>query len=215
MNDFDYEVLQKKRIAQSARHRKIGSKSKKCSLPSDGMTHKQWKERNGEVMSYNLNAPMKWKDFKYMPKDLQEQYLEKLRDEHGALQRDVANMLGITPNAFSAYVRKRGIDLFCKRKSKSTDEVKWNAFLNGDSEEAAEQSAPAAEELTEEAAVEAPVEAKPEPAAAKKAAAFTLDNFTLEFSGEFDPDAIRNSLAMILQKGQRVRIQISCQTEGD
>ena len=35
MNDFDFENMQKKRIAQGARHRVCGSKSKKCSLPSD------------------------------------------------------------------------------------------------------------------------------------------------------------------------------------
>lgn len=41
-----------------------------------------------------------------------------------------------------------------------------------------------------------------------------LNQFTLQFGGEFDPDAIRNSLAMIVQKGQPVRIEIKCTVEG-
>lgn len=35
MNDFDWDVLQKKRIASNARRMKGGNKSKKCSLPDD------------------------------------------------------------------------------------------------------------------------------------------------------------------------------------
>ena len=38
MNDFDYDALQKKRIAAGARHMKRGSRSKRCSLPSDNLT---------------------------------------------------------------------------------------------------------------------------------------------------------------------------------
>ena len=34
MNDFDFDCLQKKRLAQQAKYRKRGSKSKKCT-PSD------------------------------------------------------------------------------------------------------------------------------------------------------------------------------------
>ena len=41
MRDFDYEVLQRKRIAQQAKHKKKGSKTCKCSLPSDYLTAKQ------------------------------------------------------------------------------------------------------------------------------------------------------------------------------
>lgn len=55
MDDFTYDCWQKKQLAQQARHRKRGSKSRKCSLPSDSLTKKQWKERNGKTLSINLN----------------------------------------------------------------------------------------------------------------------------------------------------------------
>lgn len=55
MNDFDYDCLQKKRLARQARYRKCGSKSRKCPLPTDNMTQEEWKERCGEVLTIKLN----------------------------------------------------------------------------------------------------------------------------------------------------------------
>ena len=58
MDDAVYTFVQdskeKKAIGRGARHRVRGSKSKRCSLPSDGMTHAQWKRSNGPVITYNL-----------------------------------------------------------------------------------------------------------------------------------------------------------------
>ena len=71
MNDFDYEVLQKKRLARQAFHKKGGSKSRKCPMSTDRMTRKQWIERCGEVVTYELGKPMGWEAFKQMPVALQ------------------------------------------------------------------------------------------------------------------------------------------------
>ena len=60
MNDFDYDALQKKRIASGAFHMKRGSRSKRCSLPSDNLTPAQLKRRNGPVSTYKLDQPMSW-----------------------------------------------------------------------------------------------------------------------------------------------------------
>lgn len=40
MNDFEFDCLQKKRLAQQAKYRKRGSKSKKCPMSTDHMTKK-------------------------------------------------------------------------------------------------------------------------------------------------------------------------------
>lgn len=219
MNEFDWEVLQRKSIARQAKHRKRGSRSKKCSLPSDGMSQKQWKERNGQVMEYNMSKPMKWKDFKYMPQDLQQQYLVGLRDKHGATQKAVAEMLGITPNAFSTYLRNKGVSVFPKNGGKSPGN-EWEAFLRGESP-AQGVTPPQAAEAAEEPLVDVLSENTPkvefEPQNEEESPRKTgmlLNSFTLRFGGEFDPEAVRNSLAMILQKGQRVRIEINCTVEG-
>lgn len=69
MNDFDYDCMQKKRIARGA-FAHINRKRGGCSLPSDTLTEKQRKEKNGEVKSYNITRPMPWHEFKAMPEDL-------------------------------------------------------------------------------------------------------------------------------------------------
>ena len=96
MNDFDYDVMQKKRIAASARHRVCGSKTRFVSLPSDHMTDAQLKRRNGPVSTYKLGEPMPWKGFKQLPDDLKRAYLEQL---HTLGFRTVA--LALTPDAHS------------------------------------------------------------------------------------------------------------------
>lgn len=40
MTDFDYDVKQRRELARAAKYRKRGSKSKKCTLPSDYLTQK-------------------------------------------------------------------------------------------------------------------------------------------------------------------------------
>lgn len=111
MNDFDSEVRERKVLARSARYRKNGSKSKNCPLPSDRLTKAQLKGLSGEVMTYNLNKPMTWADFKYMPADLQKEYLENLK-ANGATQKDAAEMLGVASNSLSKYCRSRNIQVF-------------------------------------------------------------------------------------------------------
>lgn len=77
MNDFDYENLQKKRIANNAARMKRGSKSKKCTLLSDYLTPAQIKKRNGAVKVMNMSNPVLWADFKDWPVDLQKEYLDR------------------------------------------------------------------------------------------------------------------------------------------
>lgn len=48
LEDFDYDVLQKKRTARGAQHRK-GSKSKRCILPHELMTKKELRAMNGPM----------------------------------------------------------------------------------------------------------------------------------------------------------------------
>lgn len=64
MNDFEYEIMQMKRLARQAQYRKRGSKSKKCPMSTDRMTRRQWEKRCGEVVKYQLGIPIAWKEFK-------------------------------------------------------------------------------------------------------------------------------------------------------
>lgn len=216
MNEFDYEVMQRKRTANSARHRKNGSKSKKCSLPSDGMSQKEWKERNGEVMSYNLTKPMSYEKWKSLPRDIQQLYICTLQDLYDASVNGIAKMFGITSGALWGYVKRHGIVINAEMRKRTKEQMaKWERFMQGDTDEPTQETTPP--QATEGAELHGPIvpsfkaQGTAEP---PRKPGMALDSFTLQFSGEFDPDAIRNSLAMILQKGQRVHIQISCMVEG-
>ena len=97
MSDFEFDCMKKKQLAGQAKYRKRGSKSKKCSLPSDGMTNKQWKERCGPVISYNPNKPMAWEDFKKLPTHIQAEYITNLQHKFGVTAVDLGKMFGVQP----------------------------------------------------------------------------------------------------------------------
>lgn len=77
MNDFDYDIVQKKRVARGA-FAHVNRKRGKCRLPSDYLTAAQKKEMNGAVKTYNITRPMPLDEFKGMPDDLQREYLRNI-----------------------------------------------------------------------------------------------------------------------------------------
>ena len=83
MNDFDYECMQKKRIARGA-FAHISRKRGGCTLPSDLLTAKQRKEKSGEVKSYNISRPMPWREFKQMPDDLKREFYRNMQSFGGS-----------------------------------------------------------------------------------------------------------------------------------
>ena len=205
MNEFDYEVMMRKRLARNARRKKNGSKSKRCSLPSDRMTPKQWKERNSEVMSYNLSKPMKWQEFKSMPEDLQEQYIRTLHNEHGGRQNEIAAMLGISNNTFSKYCTAKKWHIFEHTGGiKSSKDKRWETFLNGPELEQEDIKLKVVCEAEQEQ------ESMEPPKAAETNDTMKLDFVSLGFDGPFDESAIVKSLGMIVKKGQPVHIEIRC-----
>ena len=135
MNDFDYDAMQKKRIARGASHMKRGSKSKKCTLPSDYLTAAQKRRLNGPVSTYKLDEPMSWESFKAMPEDLQKKYILNLQETYQANNDMLGKMFGVT--GVSVCKMRHALGIGAMGQSKMTrDEVavrdaKWNAFCNG------------------------------------------------------------------------------------
>lgn len=137
MHDFDFDAMQKKRIARGAAHMKRGSKSKRCALPSDHMTHAEWKRRNGPVSTYNLNAPMNYNEFKDMPEDIQEQYLRRLRSVYRATDAMIAGMFFVDPTTVYLSRRRLGLNDKMPRmygEEQEARDAKWNAFITGSNE---------------------------------------------------------------------------------
>lgn len=136
MSDFDYENYQKKRIASGDRHRKRGSKSKYCGLPSDHLSQAQWKKRNGEVKVMNLNQPMVWAEFKLMPDDLQKEYIQKCVERFGMSMKDFGEIFGVSVPTLRGRLNELHLcGLFQSGRRKTKEQVLayagWTA--NGDS----------------------------------------------------------------------------------
>ena len=135
MNDFDYDVLQKKRTAAGARHMKRGSRSKRCSLPSDNLTPAQLKRRNGPVSTYKLDEPMRWDDFKAMPVDLQKKYLTNLVETYGATNEMLGDMFYVHPTHVGAVKKALGVVSHNPHRligeKKAIRDQMWAAFCNG------------------------------------------------------------------------------------
>ena len=133
MNDFDFDVMTKKRIARGAAARKCGSKSRRCTLPSDYLTDAQKKARNGKMSTYNLSKPMTYEQFKLMPRDLQREYLLKLRNDMHASTRVIAQMFGCSDETVRVVIRNLGINTGGKKLYMNLDQLmRWNNWLSGD-----------------------------------------------------------------------------------
>lgn len=129
MNDFDYDVLQKKRLGYGARHMKRGSKSRRCSLPSDHLTAAQLKGRNGPVNTYNLDRPMSWPDFKAMPKDLQQSYIASLQSRFGVGTTTISKELfGLSAVSLRQYMTRHGLTYDSGFKG-ARPGIHWNRWL--------------------------------------------------------------------------------------
>lgn len=111
MSDFEYDCWQRKRIAQQAKYRKCGSKSKKCSMSTDHMTQKQWKERNGKVVTVNLNQPITWDDFKALTASMQEEYLKHMMENYGANATSFAAMFGVQPLTIRRHIQMNKLNI--------------------------------------------------------------------------------------------------------
>ena len=135
MHDFDYDAMQKKRIACGASHMKRGSKSKKCTLPSDYLTAAQKRRLNGPVSTYKLDEPMSWESFKAMPEDLQKKYILRLQENYGANDEMIGKMFKksdtIALRLRNALIIKPLGNCKLNRKEKAIRDTKWDAFCNG------------------------------------------------------------------------------------
>lgn len=201
MNDFTYDCMQKKRLASQARHKKCGSKSRYCGLPSDHLTPKQWKERNGKVMSFSMSAPMDWATFKTLPKDLKQEYVGGLVERFGVNGSSLAKMFGVTPQTFRLMNKNEDLGFhFSVGGSMSQDRREaWEKFLSCQPEIAI---APAPVETVDPELSE--VEALT-PAEKMK-----MTHVELSFSGELDLNEILNSLRYIVGTNTVGTINISC-----
>ena len=116
MTEFDYDCLQRRQTAYSARHR-VGNR-RSVTLPSDFLTLDAMERRNGPCRTYRLGSPMTLETFEAMPSDLQKLYLRMLR-QRGGSEADVEQMLGMAPGGLRRY----------RIRFDQQDPKCWRAFL--------------------------------------------------------------------------------------
>lgn len=133
MNDFDYDSMQKKRIARGAMNK---VRHTGCTLPHEHLTKKELKKMNGEVKTYKLDAPMTWMEFRKLPEDLKKKYIANLRDLYHANCTMLARMFDVKINTLSEYFKAHSIARFSSKEGTKYGKDKniqaaWEAFCNG------------------------------------------------------------------------------------
>lgn len=233
MNDFDYDALQKKRIAAGARHMRRGSRSKRCFLPSDNLTPAQLKRRNGPVSTYKLDAPMRWDDFKEMPVDLQKQYLTYLVETYGATNEMLGDMFYVHPTYVGAVKKALGVVSHNPRRvigeKKAIRDHMWAAFCNGvvgggdavketprEPEKVETLPVRCPDELEEAALTPADTEAatEAEPVVAK-IQMLDMTELSATFSGWFTPEAFLVWISKLPIPEAEVEIRVSVTKRGE
>ena len=233
MNDFDYDVLQKKRTAAGARHMKRGSRSKRCSLPSDNLTPAQLKRRNGPVSTYKLDAPMRWDDFKAMPVDLQKKYLTNLVETYGATNEMLGDMFYVHLTHVGTLKKALGVVSHNPHRligeKKAIRDQMWAAFCNGvvgggDAVKETHREPEKVETLPvrcpdelEEAAItpadtEAPTEAEPVDV---KIPMLDMTELSATFNGWFTPETFLGWIAKLPIPEAEVKIRVSVTKRGE
>ena len=203
MTEYYQTIRERKDLANQARHKKNGSKSKKCSLSTDHMTQKQIEERNGPVMTYSLGKPMVWEEFKKLPAEIQREYLQDITEKYAAPASKVSQMFGVSLTTVNRLTGKPEFGFKFKTGKRQTPEQKiaWEFFLKGEDNQlqVTEKHEPMIVPM--EAVVPVQVEAKPKMA---------MNHFTLSFNGPIDVEMIANSLRAILGRTSVGSIEIGC-----
>ena len=124
------DVKDRKNLSRNSKYKKNGSRSRKCTLPSDYMTRKQKEELNGMVKSYTMNTLHPWSEVTHWPTDLRLEYLKKLLGM-GANRKEIADVMGVHRSTIGRVLREGGIDAESTRPPRMTAEQKkaWLEFI--------------------------------------------------------------------------------------
>lgn len=159
MTDLQYvyqsDIREKKSTGRGIFHKKNGSKSKKCTLPSDYLTRKEKMAMSGECKTYDMRKFYTYEEFKQFPDDIQLQYLNSLINRYDATIAAIADELfHITPTGLYKYLRKHALLQYINKapNGKSAMALQGRARLMS----AIEKANNPVEELTPEKEVETP-----------------------------------------------------------
>lgn len=138
---FQQDVKERKKMKTGAMHRKCGSKSKKCTLPSDYLTSSQKKKLNGECEIMNLNRPLNgMSELSKYSSTLQAEYLRNCIKNYGARKGDLVKMLKTNYATFDSHCKRNNIALVFPYTGvgwHSKMDERWDNFIKSNAEEPA------------------------------------------------------------------------------
>ena len=177
MNDFEYDVLQKKILVQSARKKKSHDR-RKVVLPSDYLSQAAKNKLNGSVSVYSMKKRISWREFWKYPEEMQIEYLKYFAEEFKASNMYMAELFGTTRMAFASFLQDHEYlkGILCRRTPEE-DVIRFRAWLQEQS-----GSEPVIEK-PEPKKVEKPVVVEKKPEMPYFANTLLRGNLTLEGSG--------------------------------
>lgn len=194
MNEYEksfyQDINERKSLVPSSRHKKNGSKSRKASLPCDGLSKREWEKKNGGVLTVQMNKPMTYDEFKSIPLDLQERYVACLVDGYNVSIAHIARMMDVKRQTLDGYIRRNGFKKVKLRRGAPhlTEEQmrNWEEFLG--------KAQPSQVELSEDL----PTKESPDTGTAREVAPEVRESgaeifpssFSLEFTGPITLDQI-------------------------
>lgn len=136
MNTYQETIAERKSMANSARRRVNGSKSRKCSLPSDNLTPAQKRKLNGPCVTYAINRPMDWETFKAMPKDLKADHISYIQTRFEVGVATIGQtVFGIAQPTLRAYLANNGIHYDAHHRSSAAKVMALRNWVNEVEEE--------------------------------------------------------------------------------
>ena len=108
MTDAEYLFRQtsseRKRIGRGDYNKKRQG-GKVIRFPSDGLSRKEKKALNGEVMTYRFYKPITWEEFKKLPNDIRQEYLDMIKEKFGLIPGPLmAESFGVVYSVFTAFL---------------------------------------------------------------------------------------------------------------
>lgn len=132
MNDFDFDCAQKKRIARGAFNRKGTTNRKGCRLPHENLTKKELEKLNGEVFTLSITRPITWEQFKKLPNNLQEEYLNTQVKRFGVGMRTIGqDLFGLAGTSLQSHINKHGLCIVPAPNGQTPKAAKesWNRWI--------------------------------------------------------------------------------------
>lgn len=136
MTDEEYifrtDCADKKRTARGSFNRlPHAGRGGKVKMPSDYLTKKEREAMNGELITYQINKPMSWAQFKKMPDDIKREYINSIIHKYDPQQAAVAAMFGVTPRTLYVLCEELGIRFKRGgRQRENRNDAFW-AWVNG------------------------------------------------------------------------------------